>query len=196
MHLLTQLIKDEKLTNIIGKGTFSVVTQHTGCSVLKYSVCPAYNNFINLPCENTVDEPYFIKGVYEGSFYINDHLVTVHELPLLNSFHIKDLNKDQKKFVHNWKKLCKEYHYLYVQFTYHKDTGKFMRKAEALINDIFKSMSDNFRINVINLIRSMEPRHILDNQFKGNMLMDDQGQLVITDPVFCKDTLFKLKGYS
>lgn len=193
MKLTTQIVKDFSLKNILGKGTFSVVTQHTGMSALKHTACQLSSAFIESHKEDQTKEPYFISGYYTASQYVGDYMVSVYEVPLLKPFHIKDLSAYQKRFVRKWKAYTRQVHHRHTRDVYAQKYNDYQQQALDLIDEYFGEYEEAFLINLKNLIYSFDMDSRLDVKFKDSILLNEKDELVISDPVFSHNFLQKLR---
>ena len=189
-----QLIKALKINKafLLGAGMFSVVTEHTGVSVLKHTICPAFPEFIENPMEDQLEEPFFVRGSYVSSRHVfidgYDYMACTYELPKLRRVAMKDMSSKQRRIVRDWKQFL-------VRTTASNQLHRYRQHAEELVEEIFDKYEEPFKINLINLIRSLDNDYRLDTAPSNRPMLNAQDQLVIFDPVFCRKTSYKLTPY-
>ena len=195
-RLTTAIIRLCKLTDVIGTGMFSVVVKHTETTVLKYTVCPAFNDWAYVHKEEQQSNLRFVNVEYHSSEYIdfkNDTiLVVAFEMPLLNKFFIKDLDKQSKMYVHKWKK------YVQAVFKYSSGINAHLRDnpykaAKLAMEEVYTDADENFLINLQNMYNSMPNTGIIDLKTAGNLMMGNDGLIYIIDPIFCSKTAHLVK---
>ena len=189
-----QLIKALNINKafLLGAGMFSVVTEHTGVSVLKHTICPAFPEFMEQPMEDQLEEPFFVRGSYidheEVTINGYDYTACTYELPKLRKVAMKDMSPKQRRIVRDWKQFL-------VRTTASNQLHRYRQHAEELVEEIFDKYEEPFKINLINLIRSLDNDYRLDTAPSNRPMLNAQDQLVIFDPVFCRKTSYKLAPY-
>ena len=189
-----QLIKALNINKafLLGTGMFSVVTEHTGVSVLKHTICPAFPEFMEQPMEDQLEEPFFVRGSYidheEVTINGYDYTACTYELPKLRKVAMKDMSPKQRRIVRDWKQFL-------LLTANHKHLHRYRQHAEELVEEVFGKYEESFKINLVNLIRSLDNSFRLDIAPSNRPMLNDQDQLVIFDPVFCRKTSYKLNSY-
>lgn len=184
----TALIKQLNIPkeSIIAKGMFSIIHEYTSNSVIKTTLDPTYSHLMYLPTEETIHEPYFISGNYhdceevviEGKSYSVEQYV----LPKLKPLIVANLTKEQKVFHKHWRNFLNEISHIKPH------ENRFYPNCREAVDCHFKDMSYNFRLNLHNLINGMTGSMKFDAYAKRNLMLDDDNQIVITDPIFCYKT--------
>ena len=163
---------------------FTVVVQETGYSVLKYTACPAFSSLVERSTECHSDKIRFIEGEYVESSYMDFKgtgiMVNVFRLPIMAKVFLKDMNKQQAEQARKWKR--------YVQGTQmaagircDANTYRSMLLSQAR----FTYKDDPiFLANLTDVINGMDNSHRLDLKVTGNMMVNAEGVLTVTDPIF------------
>lgn len=177
---------------VLDKGTLSVITNDPDNSnrVIKHTVCSASSKFI--------EEPKNTKGLItlvEGDLLYRKYLTTrdgeamacSFSLPKLNKLLVKDLGTEQLKAYREYQSYIKSIKYACIGMGSHASIiGTYLHKLDST------KLPNGLKRDLSTLIHSLEHGEFIDGKLSGNIMKDDLGNLVITDPVFNRVTFKEL----